>query len=348
MALNLPDYIEFTQNSKQYIADFLVENSYSQLFVLVDENTKQYCSPIVNKSIKNATVIEISSGEQNKTLTTCTYIWEAFTNSNADRNALLINLGGGVIGDMGGFCASTYKRGIDFINIPTTLLSQVDASIGGKLGIDFNGFKNHIGLFNLPKKVIIDPIFLQTLPQNQIRSGFAEMLKHGFIQSKDQLEELYTLDISNCEWDKFIKQSIQIKNAIVAADPFEKNERKFLNFGHTIGHAVESYFINNDLPILHGEAVAIGMITEGYLSNQHLPFSNNDKNKLEQIIDKYFDRLKIPENGIEEILNNLDQDKKNEDSKIQSVLLNQIGEATHSIEITKKEVADALKYYNAK
>lgn len=348
MTLKLPDYIEFTQNSKQYIADFLAENIYSKLFVLVDENTKEYCFPLVIDSVKNATIIEISSGEQNKTLTTCSYIWDAFTNANTDKNALLINLGGGVIGDMGGFCASTYKRGIDFINIPTTLLSQVDASIGGKLGIDFNGFKNHIGLFNLPKKVIIDPSFLKTLPQNQIQSGFAEMLKHGFIQSKNHLEELYALDITNCEWNKFIKKSIQIKNDIVTTDPFEKNERKFLNFGHTVGHAVESYFINNNLPILHGEAVAMGMIVEGYLATQRLSFSNNDKNKLEEIIDKYFSRLEIPNNGMEEILNNLDQDKKNKDSKIQSVLLKQIGTPVHSIEITKKEVADALNYYNAK
>lgn len=348
MPLNLPNYIEITHNSKQYIANFLVANSYSKIFILLDENSKNYCLPLLELSLENRIIIEIKSGEVNKTLNTCSTIWEALTDENADRNALLVNLGGGVIGDMGGFCASTYKRGIDFINIPTTLLSQVDASIGGKLGIDFNGFKNHIGLFNLPKKTIIDPVFLNTLPQNQIRSGFAEMLKHGFISDKNHLKELSTLNLSNCNWLPLIEKSISIKNGIVTSDPFEKNERKLLNFGHTIGHAVESYFINNEIPILHGEAVALGMIAEGYLSSNLLRFDEEEKKELIEIIDHSFERVEIPQNGLNEILENLDQDKKNKNSKIQSVLLNHIGEAQHSIEISKEEVLEGLEFYNSK
>jgi len=348
MHLSLPDYIEITQNSKQYIANYLGENSYSKVFVLYDENSKKYCFPILGNSIVNAIKIEIKSGEENKTLETCSFIWQAFTEANADRNALLINLGGGVIGDMGGFCASTYKRGIDFINIPTTLLSQVDASIGGKLGIDFNGFKNHIGLFNLPKKVIIDPVFLQTLAPNQIRSGFAEMLKHGFIKDSIHLIELSKIDLENCNWLPYIKKSIRVKNEIVVSDPYEKIERKLLNFGHTIGHAVESYFINNNAPILHGEAVALGIITEAYLSSKYLKLEGDEQKKIIEIIDSFFDRIKIPKGGINEILANLDQDKKNTNSVIQSVLLTKIGQPKHSIEISKEDVLEALNNYGFK
>ncbi len=348
MELNLPNYIEITNNTEQYIDTFLTTNSYSTLFILMDENTKEKCLPIIKESVPKAIFIEIKSGEQHKTLETCSLIWQAFTDANADRNALLINLGGGVIGDMGGFCASTYKRGIDFINVPTTLLSQVDASVGGKLGIDFNGLKNHIGLFKLPTKVIIDPIFLETLPLNQKVSGFAEMLKHGFIKDNKHLKELAQLDIKTTDWLPNITKSVAIKNAIVTADPLEKNERKYLNFGHTIGHAAETYFLNNGLPILHGEAVAIGMITEAFLSQQKMELSSDETTHLIKIIDRYFERRQIPVNGMEEILSNLDQDKKNIDSKIQAVLLTEIGKAEHSVEITKNEVKEALAFYNAK
>ncbi len=348
MSVSLPDYIEITTSAKESLSNFLKEKSYSSMFVLVDENTKATCLPLISNVLNNAIEIEIKSGETNKTLETCTFIWQAFTNANADRNALLINFGGGVIGDMGGFCASTYKRGIDFINIPTTLLSQVDASIGGKLGVDFNGLKNHIGLFNLPKKVIIDPVFLKTLPQNQLLSGFAEMLKHGFIKDKHHLNQLSALDISSCNWLPYLKRSIEIKNEIVIADPFEKNERKLLNFGHTIGHAVESYFITNNMPILHGEAVAMGIIAEGYLSSKLLDFELDEAQECVQIIDRFFKRIEIPENGIEDILNNLAHDKKNKGANIQSVLLKKIGKATHSIDISKENVLDAIRYYNTK
>ncbi len=344
----LPGYIEITRNSKECIDGFLKESSYSKVFVLVDENTKKNCLPLVEPCFKNADIIEIKSGEQHKTLTTCTHIWQRLTEANADRNALLINLGGGVIGDMGGFCASTYKRGIDFVNIPTTLLSQVDASIGGKLGIDFNGFKNHIGLFNLPTKVIIDPSFLDTLPLEQLKSGFSEMLKHGFIQDVNHLKELATLKIEQTDWGMYIGKSVTIKNNIVTADPLEKNERKFLNFGHTIGHAVETYFLTNNMPILHGEAVAIGMVAEAHLSEQKSGLSTTDKNELIRIIDTYFERKDIPKSGMEEILTNLAQDKKNEYTQIQAVLLHKLGAAVHSIKITKDEVAEALAFYGTK
>jgi 3-dehydroquinate synthase len=348
MPITFPDYIDITNNSKDSLAGFLNQNNYSQVFVLVDESTKALCVPQLGNLLNNTIEIEIKSGEVYKTLATCEVIWQAFTYLNTDRNGLLINLGGGVIGDMGGFCASTYKRGIDFINIPTTLLSQVDASIGGKLGIDFSGFKNQIGLFNLPKKVIIDPIYLKTLPQNQIRSGFAEMLKHGFIKDATHLNQLSSLDITACDWLPYIKKSIEVKNEIAASDPYEKDERKLLNFGHTIGHAVESYFINNNIPILHGEAVAIGIITETYLSLKLGSLKKDALEKSTQLIDSFFERINIPEKGIQEILDNLVQDKKNLNHTIQAVLLNHIGKAQHSIEISTEDVKEALAFYNAK
>ncbi len=348
MSENLPDYIQISQNSKEYVDLFLAENSYSHIFVLVDENTRKHCLPIFKDSFSSATIIDIKSGEEYKTLQTCIAIWNVLTQANADRKSLLINLGGGVIGDMGGFCASTYKRGIDFINIPTTLLSQVDASIGGKLGIDFNGFKNHIGLFKLPIKVIIDTAFLKTLPQNQIKSGFAEMLKHGFIYDKNYLQELAKIDINKTHWGEQIKKSVLIKNEIVSTDPTEKNERKFLNFGHTIGHAVESYFLNNGLPILHGEAIALGMIAETYLSIKKIGLNRDEKKEIIRVIDSFFERVEIPANGVDEILNNLMQDKKNNNSEIQAVLLKQIGMAKHSIKIYKRDVEEALSFYASK
>jgi len=348
MANTLPPYLEITDNSGNSLIDFLNKSAYSQLFILVDENTKTHCFPLVKNELKAVHTIEIKSGESNKTLAACSKIWQVLTDARADRNAVLINLGGGVIGDMGGFCASTYKRGIDFVNIPTTLLSQVDASIGGKLGVDFGGFKNHIGLFKLPKKVIIDAAFLATLPQNQIRSGFAEILKHACINDVNHLSQLTTIDINNYDWKHLIESSIAIKNAIVESDPFEKGNRKFLNFGHTIGHAVETYFLNNSLPILHGEAVALGMITEGYLSSKLLGLQIEERDKLIEIIDTYFNRINIPENGMKEILNNIEQDKKNEGNSIQAVLLSQLGKAEHSITISKKEIEESLKFYATK
>lgn len=348
MAQSLPKYLEITETSGIAISQFLKKNSYSNVFVLVDENTVHYCLPLVDEYIGNYQKIEIRSGEVNKTLETCSTIWQALTDAEADRNALLINLGGGVIGDMGGFCASTYKRGIDFVNIPTTLLSQVDASIGGKLGIDFNGFKNHVGVFRLPNKVIVDPWFLRTLPKNELRSGVAEMIKHAFIRDIDHLKQLGNLNLEEADWMPLIEKSVVIKNKIVEADPTEKGERKLLNFGHTVGHAIESYFLEKGKPVLHGEAVAAGMIAELYLSEKHTGLSSGDKTKLIESIDQIFDRVEIPETDWEIILTNLEQDKKNKGKIIEAVLLTKPGEAQHSIPISKEDVRESLAFYTTR
>ncbi|MEQ8926380.1 MAG: 3-dehydroquinate synthase family protein, partial [Fulvivirga sp.] len=238
----------------------------SKVAVLVDENTHEHCLP--HLGIKDFVLIRINSGEVHKNLATCQFIWETLTDHGFDRQGLLLNLGGGVIGDMGGFCASTYKRGIRFVNIPTTLLAQVDASVGGKLGIDFNRFKNHIGIFAEPEAVIIDPFFLETLPANELRSGFAEVIKHHLIRDLDGWKQLSQSKMETLNWLEVIKHSVEIKNDIVIKDPKESGVRKILNFGHTIGHALESHYLNSDEPLLHGEAIALGMICESHISYQ--------------------------------------------------------------------------------
>ena len=217
-------------------------SQYSKIGILVDENTKEFCLPLLSE-IKKSVIIEIKSGEENKNIDSCNLIWEALTKNCFDRNSLLINLGGGVIGDMGGFCASTYKRGIEFIQIPTSLLAMVDASVGGKLGVDFNGLKNQVGLFSNPKSVIINPKFLETLPEDELRSGFAEVVKHALIVDKNLWNHLKNNPFQDLYWEEIIESSVQIKNKIVMSDPKEKGERKKLNFGHTFGHAIESYYL---------------------------------------------------------------------------------------------------------
>lgn len=348
MAQNLPHYLEITETSGISISHFLKKNNYSKVFVLIDENTGHYCLPLISEYIGEYFKIEIRSGEVYKTLQTCETIWQALTDEEADRSALLINLGGGVIGDMGGFCASTYKRGIDFVNIPTTLLAQVDAGIGGKLGVDFNGFKNHIGLFRFPSKVIIDPWFLKTLPPNEIRSGFAEMLKHAFIKDTGYLKQLTELNLEENHWRLLIEKSILLKNEIVEADPEEKGERQYLNFGHTVGHAIETHFLESGKPILHGEAVAAGMIAEAFLSEKCTGLSKDSRDELVQIVDNYFTRIDIQEQDVIKILVNMEQDKKNMGTNIQAVLLTKLGEARHSVTISKEDVHEALAFYGIK
>ena len=236
--------------------------------ILLDENTRRHCLPLLET--KNAELLEIESGEKNKHIQTCTQLWKTLIDLGADRHSLLINLGGGVICDIGGFVASTFKRGIDFIHIPTTLLAQADASVGGKTGVDFANLKNQVGVFSNPKAVFVFPQFLDTLDERQLRSGFAEIIKHALIRDKTLWHTIQSVDVNDRSGlTDVISQSLQIKNDIVTDDPFEKGLRKILNFGHTIGHAVESVSLRqHKKQLLHGEAVAIGMICEAYLSDR--------------------------------------------------------------------------------
>ena len=242
---------------------------YSKIAILVDENTKRNCLAKFLQEVnfsKNYFVIEISEGEQNKTIQTCIYIWDKLFEYEFDKNSLFINLGGGLVSDIGGYCATNFKRGIDFINIPTTLLAMVDASIGGKLAVNYNNLKNQIGLFKNTIKVLINCCFLKTLSTQQVNSGYAEVIKHTLISNKNAWKNLKQNDLNNMNWETVIYNSISIKNNIVLQDPYENNLRKILNFGHTYGHAIESYYLEKNNPILHGEAVMMGMILEAEIS----------------------------------------------------------------------------------
>ncbi len=326
---------------------FFSNNNYAQVAVLVDENTKRYCLPIIKDILpKKHHLINIKSGEEHKHLQTCSFIWNELTNKNFDRNALFINLGGGVIGDMGGFCASTYKRGIDFIQIPTTLLSQVDASVGGKLGIDFNGFKNHIGVFQLPKEVFIDTLFLNTLPEKEIRSGFAEVIKHCLIADAEVWNVIRKKDLSNQNWKELVTHSVKIKEDITLQDPKEKGLRKILNFGHTIGHAIESYCLSQPKrKVLHGEAVAAGMICETYLSVKKGKLPESSLEEIEEFIFPVFGKIKIKQEETEEIAKLALQDKKNSGGKINCILLANIGIPLIDQPVSLKEIKESLEFY---
>lgn len=268
------------------------------------------------------------------------------TEKALDRKALMLNLGGGVIGDMGGFCASIYKRGIRFINCPTTLLSQVDASVGGKLGIDFNGLKNHLGVFYEPETVIIAPEFLKTLPQAELRSGYAEIIKHGLIRDKVYFQKLQAQNWESQDWESLIRHSVGIKKAVVEADPKENGLRKILNFGHTIGHAFESYFLDTKNHLLHGEAIALGMIAEGFLSFEKVGFSFEEFKEMSRFLLQVYGKVDFSLHELDPILDLCTQDKKNEGSVILFSLLESIGNCTYNIPVTREEIKHAIQYYH--
>jgi 3-dehydroquinate synthase len=297
-------------------------SDYSTSAILVDENTKKHCLPLLLaelSSLSNSLIIEIKSGEENKNISTCSLIWEELSKHNFDRNSLLINLGGGVIGDMGGFAASTYKRGIDFIQIPTTLLAMADASVGGKLGIDFGVLKNQVGLFKNPRSVLIYPEFLETLAENQLNSGFAEIVKHALIADVNLWNQLKETPFPDVDWEDIVIRSIELKNKIILEDPLEENTRKQLNFGHTFGHAIESYYLEKGTPILHGEAVFLGIILELELSN----ITRQKKSEIKNFILSNFALPHCPSKS--EIAKYLTNDKKNQSKKINFSLLSGIG-----------------------
>ncbi|HRE76641.1 MAG TPA: 3-dehydroquinate synthase [Flavobacterium sp.] len=323
--------VYFNQDCYTFLDSFLVENNYSKLFILVDSNTNENCLPHFLSLIATEIVIEIieiESGEAHKNIESCIQLWESLTELGGDRKSLIINVGGGVITDIGGFVASTFKRGIDFINVPTTLLGMVDASIGGKNGVDLGNLKNQIGVINSPKAVLIDTIYLETLPQNEMRSGLAEMLKHGLIFDKEYWHKFCDLgNLSSDDLDDLIYQSVEIKNAIVMQDPTENGIRKALNFGHTLGHAIESYFLENPLKttLLHGEAIAVGMILESFISMKKELISLDEYLEIKTTINSIFERIVFDENDIDPIIDLLIHDKKNEYGTIQFALLDGIG-----------------------
>lgn len=341
------DHVLILKDLDQLITELNKTKSFSSVFVLVDENTEKYCLPIISSSETLFKVIRIRSGEENKNIQTCLSIWGELTRDNADRKSILINLGGGVIGDMGGFCAATFKRGISFIQIPTTLLSMVDASVGGKLGIDFNEFKNHIGVFQNPKKVLIFPKFLESLNARELRSGFAEIIKHCLIADFGKWEEIRGKDLTSLNLTALIDHSVKIKSYVVTEDPKEKGLRKILNFGHTIGHAVESfYLLNPGKKLLHGEAIAIGMVCEAWLSYLKGFISLKDCESIKKYLISIYGLVLIPSTEFDSILQLTSQDKKNEGQVLLFSLLEKLGKANFNIEVSLDEMKNALAYYS--
>lgn len=345
----LPSYVR-VGNIQQSLAE-VIQRKWSAVFVLADENTHRYCYPLIADALPaNHQLIIIRAGEAYKNLHTCEQIWQALTQAHADRNALLLNLGGGVIGDMGGFCAATYKRGIAFVQIPTTLLAQVDASVGGKLGIDFQGFKNHIGVFCQPAYVLIDTGFLTTLPFRELRSGFAELLKHGLIADRQTWKELVQpTDFQKLDWQQVVPHSIALKQQIVLQDPTEKGLRKILNFGHTIGHAVESYFLENqpaENRLLHGEAIALGMIAEAWLAMQKKLLPPYCYEEVQTYLLRLYGKVALSEEAIAKIATMTLQDKKNQNGTISLSLIDGIGSCRFNIPATLAEIEQALHSYS--
>jgi 3-dehydroquinate synthase len=332
------------------LTEILESGQYSKVFVFADRNTSEFCLPLFQEMLDDYTgfdLIETDPGEENKNIDFCIGIWKTLLDFEADRKCLMINLGGGVITDMGGFVASTYKRGIDFINIPTTLLSQVDASVGGKTGIDIDSVKNMVGTFALPQAVFIETAFLKTVPERELLSGFAEMIKHGLIVDRNYYNELKQCNYLEID-PKAIYASVVIKNDVVTEDPQEKGLRKILNYGHTIGHAVESYALMNDAsPLTHGEAIAIGMICEGYLSKKNNTLTEDDLNDLTHYIANLYPSYHIKEESFDALLTLMQSDKKNENGQVMFSLLSSIGQCDFNCRVTESDILDSFKYYNS-
>lgn len=325
---------------------FLDAHDFSAIAVIADNHTFRFCYPGLKEILPKHTLVRIKAGEEQKHIATCELIWDALTRANFDRHALVLNLGGGVIGDMGGFCAATYKRGIAFAQLPTTLLAQVDASVGGKLGIDFNGFKNHIGVFQQPNTVLIDPAFLETLPERELRSGFAEVIKHCLIADAAMWNEIRRRDLDEQDWAALVAHSVAVKQRVVTQDPTERGLRKILNFGHTLGHAVETYFLTQPRKrLLHGEAIAVGMIAEAYIAYHKKMIDKVLLTQIEEYLFAVYGNVKLTEEDTEPILALTLQDKKNRGREVRMALPDGAGHCAFDIPVSSAEMRRGLEFY---
>lgn len=331
------------------LAEAIAECEHDRIFVLVDETTNKLCWSLVKDylCLKDAQTIIIGATDRRKNLDTLVHVWESLQQGKATRHSLLINLGGGMVTDLGGFAASTYKRGINFINIPTTLLAMVDASVGGKTGFNFGGLKNEIGVFNDAEFVLLDTNWLQTLDEENIRSGYAEMLKHGLIADDTMWAELINFNIAQPNLHQLafmLDKSVRIKERIVAEDPHEKGIRKALNLGHTFGHAFESWAMKRQ-PILHGYAVAFGLIAELYLATTQTDFPTERMRQTVNFIRSYYGSLPITCNDYPELIELMHHDKKNRGNEINVTLLGGIGDIRIDQTITEEDIKEALDFF---
>ncbi|WP_067149369.1 3-dehydroquinate synthase [Pseudotamlana agarivorans] len=343
--------IHFNETCYSSLNEYLAKKNFSKIFILVDENTHQYCLPIFLEKLQTEVtieIIEIESGEINKNIDTCVGVWNTLSDLDADRKSLMINIGGGVITDLGGFVACTFKRGIAYVNVPTTLLSMVDASVGGKTGVDLGSLKNQIGVISNADLVLIDTKYLDTLPKNEMRSGLAEMLKHGLITGESywsNFEDLSKLSLNDL--DRLIYESVEIKKNVVEIDPFENGLRKTLNYGHTLGHAIESYFLSNPtkITLLHGEAVVIGMILACYISTELTGFPKEKTEAIKKLFTGYYGKVDIDKQEYAPIIELLKYDKKNTHGNINFVLLEDIGKTKIDCLVEEETIIDAFNFY---
>lgn len=323
---------------------------HDKLFILTDEHTRRLCLPaLVNlPEIKEAVSITIGAEDVHKTLETLASVWTALSNQGATRHSLLINLGGGMVTDLGGFAAATFKRGMAYINLPTTLLAMVDASVGGKTGINFNGLKNEIGAFAPASSVLIETDFLRTLDAANFFSGYAEMLKHGLISRTDHWAELLNFDTAHIDYrvlKQLVGQSVQVKEEIVAQDPYEKGIRKALNLGHTVGHAFESLALAENRPVLHGYAVAWGMVCELYLSHLRVSFPKDKMRQTIQFIKENYGIFHFDCKKYEQLYAYMTHDKKNTSGIINFTLLKEIGDICINQTADKETIFEMFDFY---
>ncbi len=318
---------------------------YSSLAVLADENTLHHCYGLVKDQLPGHSLIVIPSGESFKNLYTCQKVWQEMTDAGMDRHSVLLALGGGVTGDLAGFCASTYKRGVDCILMPTTLLAMADSSIGGKTGIDFGPLKNHIGTFAPSKATLIVTTFLHTLPRAELRSGFAEIIKHTLIADKSLWNTIRRKPLEKQDFKRLVSHSVKFKSLVVKRDPKESGLRKILNYGHTIGHAIEGLALMTGKPLLHGEAIAAGMIIEAHIAHQKKLIKNTDLEEISAYIRQVFGKIEIPD--VEDLLPGISQDKKNKGKRILMALPKGIGKAVFDVPVSEQEIRRGVSYYRS-
>ena len=344
-----PQKVVISENLTEALATAIAECEHDRTFILVDETTERCCLPIVSglDCVRGAQIIVIGATDSHKTLESLSHVWEALGEGGATRHSLLINIGGGMVTDLGGFAASTFKRGINYINIPTTLLSMVDASVGGKTGINFRGLKNEIGVFSNASTVILDTTFLKTLDAENICSGYAEMLKHGLISNEKMWAELINFDLMQPDLQQLqtmVADSVAVKQRIVTEDPLEQGIRKALNLGHTVGHAFESFALKHS-PILHGYAVAYGLISELYLSTVKAGFPSDKMHQTVSFIKEHYGKMTITCDDYPTLLELMTHDKKNVAGTINFTLLGGIGDIRINQTATKEDIYEALDFY---
>ncbi|GAB3832473.1 3-dehydroquinate synthase [Hymenobacter jeollabukensis] len=343
----MTDYLHLGSAALPALTALLTRPGTTQVAVLADGNTARLCYPALQPHLPAGhRLIEIPAGEDYKTLETCQRVWDELTEHGFDRHSVLVCLGGGVVTDLGGFCAALYKRGLRCVLVPTTLLAQVDAAIGGKTGVDYHGYKNHLGVFQLPEAVCIDTQFLATLDPRELRAGYAEIVKHWLIADADAFAQGRQQGLFVDDWLPVVEQSVAVKQGIVRQDPTERGPRKLLNFGHTVGHALESYLLLQGRAILHGEAVAAGMICEAWLSVQKGLLDAEALDKIETFLFTVFEKVQFVLLETEAIAELARQDKKNQGEIINCTLLRGIGEGVYDQPVTLAELAASLRYYH--